>query len=113
MQDLADSGSFASIDAKLATQLFLLCKDNFARKVVLAVKDARASGTMLTGRQILFMICKQFEEDDDRCFTNDLGDIKALKWLGDYQLLTLKSNWDHVAGGLREPQSSDNLRALF
>ena len=84
-----------------------------AVEVVNAVKEARASGTMLKGRQILYMICKQFEEDDDRCFTNDLGDIEALKWLGDEQLLKFKSNWDDVVGGLREPQSSDNLRALF
>ena len=55
----------------------------------------------------------EYLQDMDRGFCNDLGDLAKLRWLGDDRMEEFKIQWDSTVYGLREPQTEDNLRAMF
>ena len=65
-QDPADRLVLRTLDAKLAGALGRVVKGETSRRVANASEQATLEGTLLTRRQILFMVYKDYGRDDPK-----------------------------------------------
>ena len=71
------------------------------------------SGTLLTGRQALFMVYAAYEIDADRGALYDLSDLMRVTFKTDREMPSFLHTWSRTVQGLSEPQPEGNLRTLL
>ena len=59
-------GLISTLNAKLAEALGRVVKGATSRRVAIASEKAALEGTLLTGRQILFMVYQEYRRDDSK-----------------------------------------------
>ena len=70
------------------------------KKMTLKESIAHNKGTQLRGRQILWLICKEFEVNASLGFTYGIDDLTMLAFPGDSNLQQFLNRWDEIVGFL-------------
>ena len=98
----SDSGPFAELDIELAAALVKIAHGEIGREINLEVNKAAKRGTLMKGRQILWMIYHSNRLDEEAGSLFSYEDLAAVEWLGDNKMETFLQNWDMVLEGCGE-----------
>ena len=119
-QSLANSGPtrFHVMDLKLSTVLTGVIRNATAARTLyddLMVREASVSmnGSMLKGRQIMFMILEFFKTNRQMQFMYTIEDLAKLEWLGDRDLHTFRHRWSLITEGLSDNLSEETLATVL
>ena len=99
-EEMADTSfesrvSFATLDAKLSSALTSVAPSDFLRQAQAKKAEALTTGTMVTGRQILWLTDQQFKMTESDRSIYDTERIFAVALRGD-SLQGFVSMWDNV-----------------
>ena len=101
LETLADSGTFATLDAKLMSALTNVMDGDLARQLDLFKEQEAERGIHAKGRQALYMVHKHFSTSQKHGAVHDLEDLIAIQMVND-DLKGFVSRWDAVIAGMRE-----------
>ena len=91
---------FQLLDRKLGLSLTEILPPPMLKKMTLKESIAHNKGTQLRGRQILWLICKEFEVNSSLGFTYGIDDLTTLAFPGDRNLQQFLNRWDEIIGFL-------------
>ena len=100
------SAPWTSIEAKLAAGVTRSLKSRplVGRKVALRIDEAAREDRMLPGRALLFLVYREYRQDDAVATLYDLEDLMEVKLQsGDSGLASFWEAWNNVELGLSEP----------
>ena len=101
LEQLADCDKcFQMLDRKLGLSLTEILPPPMLKKMTLKEAIAHNKGTQLRGRQILWLICKEFEVNASLGFTYGIDDLTMLAFPGDRNLQQFLNRWDEIFGFL-------------
>jgi hypothetical protein len=106
------------MDLKLSTVLTGVIRNATTARTLyddLMVREASASmnGSMLKGRQTMFMILEFFKTNRQTQFMYTIEDLAKLEWLGDRDLHTLRHRWSLTTEGLSDNLSEETLATVL
>ena len=82
-EDLGDpSAEWESIEAKLAADPSTILKRDICRRISLKIDEAAKRGDMLSGRQILWLIYKEYELEEDMGSLIGIEDLMGVSLVG-------------------------------
>ena len=117
---LANSGEarFHSLDLRLSTALTLIIRNAPNARALhddLLVKEeqAQAAGTILRGRQILFLMYESFKTNTHMALLYNVTDLSALKYPGDSQLHHFRHQWDLITESMTDSIGQDTLATVL
>ncbi len=117
-EEMADTSfesrvSFATLDAKLSSALTSVAPSDFLRQAQAKKAEALTTGTMVTGRQILWLIDQHFKMTESDRSIYDTEHIFAVALRGD-NLQVFVSMWDNVLVSLgTENRPAPNILETF
>ena len=98
LAELEDDKGFDSLSAKAAIGFYAILHGEFKRTVELIDEKRAASGTMLNGRQYLWLILEELKRTSDEKEITDFEDLMEIQLVND-NLRGFQTSWD--AGLLR------------
>ena len=103
-----------TLDAKLAEALGRVVKGETARRVAIASEKAALEGSLLTGRQILFMVYQEFKRDESKTDHVAYGNLERLGSVtADAALEGFMSTWEAVLLAFKTPPTEAHLYSAF
>ena len=112
IENLADSGKFATLDAKLMSALTNVIDGDLSRQLDIFKENEAKKGIHAKGRQALWMIHKHFSTSQKHGAIYDLEDLMAVQMVND-DLKGFVSRWDAVIAGMREDPGTRWKEAYF
>ena len=112
IENLADSGKFATLDAKLMSALTNVIDGDLSRQLDIFKENEAKKGIHAKGRQALRMIHKHFSTSQKHGAIYDLEDLMAVQMVND-DLKGFVSRWDAVIAGMREDPGNRWKEAYF
>ena len=112
LETLADSGTFATLDAKLMSAITNVVDGDLARQLDLFKEQEAKKGIHAKGRQARYMVHKHFSTSQKHGAVYDLEDLMAIQMVND-DLKGFVSRWDAVIAGMREDPGDRWKEAYF
>ena len=113
-EELGDPGDFPSLDSKLASAISKIAKGRVGKKIITRTKELAKMKKMITGRQALYIIVREYALDEERGSVYDLADLLAVKNpKGDASLEVFIEEWDDVLTSMTEPPEERYKEFLF
>ena len=119
IDSLADSGQtkFKSLDLKLAAALSAVVRDggpeNLIDDLAEMNREAMSKGSMMKGRQIVWMIYNHFKTNPNLAPVYSIVDLTALKWMGDNNIHTFRHMWNFITRNMVEKLRDNSLADLL
>ena len=112
MEELADSGDFEELDAKLSRELDKIIQGDFKKRVQVKETEYSKKGEMLTGRQITWMLYENFRLYDTDGALLEWDAIMNVDLKGD-NLVQFVSDWESVLLNISGIPDEKILESLF
>ena len=112
IDDLANSGDFASLDAKLAAGIARVAQGDLGRAISTAKERLALKGIFMKGRQALKMIYDHYRISETEGSLLELQDLLRVSLKGD-NLRAFIGDWEHVLTGMNPVPHDDVLETLF
>jgi hypothetical protein len=108
------SDRLRTLDAKLAEALGRVIKGETARRVAIASERAALDGTLLTGRQILYMVYQDYRRDEAKTDHVAYGNLEKLGSVSqDGALEGFMSTWEALLLTFKTPPTEAHLYSAF
>jgi hypothetical protein len=122
LEQFADSGleRFHSLDRKLGHSV-LKCIEAAPHDRVAGLKnnvralnrEALARNTLLTGRQLVFLIVKNLSINNSLKVGYDLSTLTSMSWRGDDKIPEFVAKWDDVVNNMSQPLEEHHLYSMM
>jgi hypothetical protein len=111
---ISDKARTRLIDARLAEALWRIIKGDLARRLAVAAEAAAMHGGLLSGRQILFLLYRDFARDSHQNDAQNYGHLEKLKCGKELRHLeTFLTCWDNLMLQFGNPPKPDHLYQSF
>ena len=111
---ISDTDRHRALDAKLADALLKIVKGDLARRLAVMSERLAMSGQVLAGRQILFLIYKEFAKDSHQTDCQSYTHLEKMQGSKDIKgLETFLTVWDNLMQSFRTPPKPDHLYTAF
>ena len=108
------SDRLRTLDAKLAEALGRVVKGETSRRVAIAAEKAALAGSLLTGRQILFMVYQEYRRDDSKTDHVAYANLEKLGSVSvDTALDAFMSTWEALLLTFKVQPSEAHLYSAF
>ena len=109
-----DSARTRTIDARLAEALMRIIKGDLARRLAVQSEAAAMQGTLLSGRQILYLLYRDFARDTHQSDAQNYGHLEKLKCGKELRMLdTFLTCWDNLMLQFGNPPKPDHMYQAF
>ena len=109
-----DNARTRTIDARLAEALMRIIKGDLARRLAVQSEAAAMNGTLLSGRQILFLLYRDFARDTHQSDAQNYGHLEKLKCGKELRMLdTFLTCWDNLMLQFSNPPKPDHMYQAF
>jgi len=109
-----DADRHRALDAKLADALLKIVKGDLARRLAVMSERLAMNGRVLAGRQILFLIYKEFAKDSHQTDCQAYTHLEKMQGIKDIKgLETFLTVWDNLMQSFRTPPKPDHLYTAF
>ena len=112
VNDLKDSGTFVTLDAKLLSGLTNIAEGDLARQIDTFKEVQAKSGVPAKGRQVLFMFHQHFATSIKHGSVYDIEDLMSVTLVND-DLKSFITRWDSVIAGMNMEVEDKWLEAYF
>ena len=103
-----------TLDAKLAEALGRVVKGETARRIAIASEKAALQGTLLTGRQVLYLVYQEFKRDETKTDHVAHGNHERLgSGTGDAAREGFMSTWEALLLAIKTPPTEAHLYSAF
>ena len=111
-ESLADSGIFGSLDGKLFIALETRLKSPLTAKVSLKQRELALASVLMKGRQLLWMIIKQFKVSSVDTRLNDFRMFQSLR-MRNNDLAAFVNEWDQCLLQMKSRPAENMLLSAF
>ena len=109
-----DKARTRTIDARLAEALMRIIKGDLSRRLAVASEAAAMQGALLSGRQILFMLYRDFARDMHHSDAQNYGHLEKLKCGKELRMLdTFMTCWDNLMLQFNKLPQPDHMYQAF
>ena len=109
-----DNARTRTIDARLAEALMRIIKGDLARRLAVQSEAAAMNGALLSGRQILFLLYRDFARDTHQSDAQNYGHLEKLKCGKELRMLdTFLTCWDNLMLQFGNPPKPDHMYQAF
>ena len=113
-EDLSDCTNFETLDAKLSAAISVIAnKGNIGREITNMEKLAAKKRTILSSRQLLRIIYKQYETDAEKGNLYEMRDLLAITYPGDDHIELFLANWNETVDNMEENPGENTLRGIL
>ena len=112
VDDLKDSGTFVTLDAKLLSGLTNIAEGDLGRQIDTFKEVQAKSGVPAKGRQVLFMFHQHFATSIKHGSVYDIEDLMSVTLVND-DLKSFITRWDSVIAGMNMEVEDKWLEAYF
>ena len=109
---LADSGSFATLDAKLAAAIRKIIQGDLNHKINLISEEKAKAGTMMIGRQMLLKVYEQYSISDVEGALLSFEDLLQVQLHQD-DLRNFLADWENVLSAIKARPDDTIPETLF
>ena len=111
---IADGDRHRALDAKLADALHKIVRGDLARRLAVRSEALARNGLVLSGRQILWLVYREFSKDSHMTDAVSYSHLEKLQGSRDLKgLETLLTVWDALQLNFMNPPQADHLYASF
>ena len=111
---IADGDRHRALDAKLADALQKIVRGDLARRLAVRSEALARNGLVLSGRQILWLVYREFSKDSHMTDAVSYSHLEKLQGSRDLKgLETLLTVWDALQLNFMNPPQADHLYASF
>ena len=109
-----DTDRHRALDAKLADALLKVVKGDLSRRLAVMSESLAKHGRVLAGRQILFMIYKEFGKDVHQTDCMSYSHLEKMQCAKDIKgLETFLAVWDNLMLNFQTPPTPDHMYSAF
>ena len=112
LEDLNDSGRFATLDSKVSASLGRNLNGDLGRKINLLEEKAALAGKMLKGRQTLWLIYESYRINDTEGAILEFKDLLTIKVKNENPRQFI-NDWEMCLIGMKAIPSEDIMESLF
>ena len=112
-EQLADSEGYETLDSALCAAINDAARGDLREELSIRSQELRRRGTLMTGRQALYVVYSFYEIDADRGALYDLSDFMSGTFRADKDMQNFLQVWTRTVQGLSEPQPQNNVRTLL
>ena len=113
-EDFADDGEeFESLGPKVAASVSAIAVGEFSQNLGHAIEKLAQTGDMITGRQSLWLMYREFDLEEEGGHVYDMSDIMILRCESDAKLSSFYHNWVNTILCLTEPIPDKSLEFLL
>ena len=112
VDDLALSGEFETLDAKIANGLYKILRPPLRSRINIMEIQASKLGKMVNGRQIAFKLYEYFQTTETAGAILSFQDLLAVTLVGN-NLVKFVNEWETVLSGLEDMPADKILESLF
>lgn len=107
--DLADCTDFETLDSKLSAAIGIVAKGSIGRLLTRKMKTAAKNKTILSSRQLLKLIYKQYDLDAEKGQVHDMEDLIKMTYPGDDYLELFLLTWEEMVESMDEDPGEKTL----
>mgnify|MGYP000102235867 FL=1 len=105
---------FLTLDRKIAKSLSEIIPRHLRDRITNQETVYHTKGQQIKGRQILWMICREFDVNTDLGFTYSIEDLSLMQFPGDEDLQGFLNQWDEILSSIqRERIEPATLAKMF
>ena len=119
MRQLEDPGAhYESLDRKLAAAITRIATGEFGRHLQNIKRRVfgrfdEESGRLLSGRQILWILYKQFRTNKEMGTIFNIVDLMKVHWRGDPHIEKFRNDWEHTVVNMHHSVSRDQRATIL
>ena len=111
---VSDGDRHRALDAKLADALLKIVKGDLSRRLAVMSESLAKRGLVLAGRQILFLIYKEFGKDTHQTDCMSYSHLEKMQGSKEVKgLETFLTVWDNLMLNFQNPPKPDHLYSAF